>query len=133
MGGLLMLKLGLHRSLWVFGIAQAISTALFAVLAQVGNNNYVLAGVIGFEDFSSGMGTAGFVAFMASLTNKKFTATQYALLTSLMGIPRVFIAAPTGYMVEMMGWTGFFVFCALIAIPGLLLLKVIAPKEAFSH
>jgi PAT family beta-lactamase induction signal transducer AmpG len=68
------------------------------------------------------MGTAAFVAFMATLTNRKFTATQYALLSSLMGIPRVIVAAPTGYVADWLGWGTFFLGCALIAVPGLLLL-----------
>ena len=69
------------------------------------------------------MGTAAYAAFMAGLTNKRFTATQYALLSSFMGIPRVILASPTGFMAESMGWMLFFFFCALIAIPGLLLLR----------
>ena len=68
------------------------------------------------------MGTAAYVAFMASLTNKKFTATQYALLSSLMGVPRVLASAPTGFLALLMGWKGFFILCTVIAIPGLLLL-----------
>jgi len=123
LGGALMLKLGIYRSLWAFGILQAVSTAGFAALAHIGHSIPALAGVIAFENLSGGMGTAAYIAFMASLTNKKFTATQYALLTSLMGIPRVIVAAPTGYLAEGMGWTGFFVFCTLIAVPGLLLLR----------
>jgi PAT family beta-lactamase induction signal transducer AmpG len=73
------------------------------------------------------MGTAAYAAFMASITNKKFTATQYALLTSLMGVPRVIASAPTGFLAKNLGWGTFFVACALIAIPGLLLLLKFAP------
>ncbi len=121
-GGVLIMRLGIYRSLWSFGILQGISTVGFSVLALIGYSLPGLAGVIAFENFSSGLGTAAYIAFMASLTNKKFTATQYALLTSFMGIPRVIAATPTGFMAEWMGWVGFFLFCALIAIPGLLLL-----------
>lgn len=121
-GGIMMLRIGIYRALWAFGILQAASTAGFAVLAQTGYSLPMLAGVIAFENLSAGMGTTAFIAFMASLTNKKFTATQYALLSSLMGIPRVIIAAPTGYFAEWLGWTLFFSLCAVIAIPGLLLL-----------
>lgn len=127
LGGLLMLRLGIYRSLWIFGFLQAISTAGFALLARVGYNVSLLSGVIAFENLSSGMGTAAYVAFMASITNKKFTATQYALLTSLMGIPRVFASAPTGIMAKHMGWESFFIACVLIAIPGMLLLLKFAP------
>jgi PAT family beta-lactamase induction signal transducer AmpG len=121
-GGVLMLRLGISRSLWIFGFLQALSTAGFAVLAKIGNSVTALAGVIAFENLSGGMGTAAYVAFMASITNKKFTATQYALLSSLMGIPRVLASAPTGYFAKHMGWVSFFVMCTLIAIPGMLLL-----------
>lgn len=127
LGGLMMLRLGINRSLWVFGVLQALSTAGFAVLVLVGHDLAWLAAVIAFENLSGGMGTAAYVAFMASLTNKQFTATQYALLSSLMGLPRVLAAAPTGFMVESMGWGSFFISCALIAIPGLLLLQRFAP------
>lgn len=129
-GGITILRLGISRCLWIFGILQALSTACFAVLARMGEHLPTLAGVIAFENFSSGMGTSAFVAFMASITNKKFTATQYALLSSLMGMPRVFAAAPTGFMAKHMGWEGFFIFCTLIAIPGMLMLMKFAPWNA---
>jgi len=126
-GGVMMLRLGINRSLWVFGILQAVSTACFALLARIGYSIPALSGVIAFENLSSGMGTAAYVAFMASITNKKFTATQYALLTSIMGLPRVLASAPTGFMVKQVGWEMFFIFCTLIAIPGMLLLLKFAP------
>jgi PAT family beta-lactamase induction signal transducer AmpG len=122
LGGLLILRIGIYRALWVFGILQGLSTAGFALLAMMGYSLAGLTGVIAFENLTAGMGTAAFVAFMASLTNRRFTATQYALLSSFMGIPRVLVAAPTGYMVEAMGWVSYFSFCALIALPGLILL-----------
>ena len=126
-GGVIMLRLKINRSLWVFGFLQAISTAGFAILARIGNSLFALSAVITFENFSSGMGTAAFVAFMASITDKRFTATQYALLTSLMGVPRVIASAPTGFLVKHLGWETFFIGCTLIAVPGLLLLPKFAP------
>ena len=126
-GGVIMLRLKINRSLWVFGFLQAISTAGFAVLAWIGKSVPALSAVICFENLSSGMGTAAFVAFMASITDKRFTATQYALLTSLMGVPRVLASAPTGYLAKNLGWQGFFIGCTLIAIPGMLLLLKFAP------
>ena len=126
-GGLLLLKLGINRGLWIFGVLQALSTACFAILARIGYNISMLAGVIGFENLSSGMGTAAFVAFMASITNKKFTATQYALLTSLIGLPRALASSVTGLIAKNIGWEGFFIGCTLIAIPGMLLLLKCAP------
>lgn len=121
-GGTIMLRLGIKRSLWYFGFLQAISTAGFALLARIGHSVPALSAVIAFENLSSGMGTAAYVAFMASITNKRFTATQYALLSSLMGIPRVLASAPTGFIAKNIGWEGFFILCTLIAIPGMILL-----------
>ena len=126
-GGVIMLRLGINRSLWAFGFLQAVSTAGFAVLAQVGSSLPLLSTVIAFENLSSGLGTAAFIAFMASITHKKFTATQYALLSSLMGIPRVMASAPTGFFAKNMGWASFFIACTLIAAPGMLLLFKCAP------
>ena len=130
LGGILMLKTGIHRSLWVFGGLQAVSTAGFAVLARIGHSLPALSTVIAFESITAGMGTSAFVAFMASLTNRKFTATQYALLTSIMGLPRVLASAPTGFAAKHLGWEGFFIFCTLAAIPGMLILYRIAPWRA---
>ncbi len=126
-GGIMMLRLGINRSLWVFGFLQALSTAGFALLANIGYSIPLLSLVIAFENLSSGMGTAAYAAFMASVTNKKFTATQYALLTSLMGVPRVLASAPTGFLAKNVGWETFFMACALVAIPGMLLLLKFAP------
>ena len=130
LGGAMMLQLGIHRSLWVFGVLQAVSTAGFAVLARAGASLPMLAGVIGFESVTGGMGTSAFVAFMASLTDRRFTATQYALLTSIMGLPRVIASAPTGFAAKHMGWEAFFIVCTLAALPGLMLLPRFAPWRA---
>ncbi|RJR27266.1 MAG: MFS transporter [Desulfobacteraceae bacterium] len=125
LGGIMMLRMGIVRSLWIFGILQAASTAGFAALAWLGKSIPALSIVIAFENLSGGMGTAAYAAFMASITNKRFTATQYALLSSLMGIPRVIASAPTGIMATNLGWAGYFVTCTLAALPGLLLLTKI--------
>jgi len=127
-GGIAMVRLGIYRSLWIFGVLQALSTAGFALLARIGYSIPLLSGVIAFENLSSGMGTAAYAAFMASITHKRFTATQYALLSSLMGVPRVMASAPSGFLAKHMGWAAFFAFCALAAIPGLLLLYRFAPE-----
>lgn len=126
-GGVMILRMGIYRSLWLFGVLQALSTVGFVVLVWAGHELAWLAAVIAFENLASGMGTSAYVAFMASLTNKRFTATQYALLSSLMGVPRVLAAAPTGFLAEQVGWAMFFVICSLMAIPGLLLLQRFAP------
>lgn len=122
LGGVLILRMGIYQSLLWFGILQGVSTAGFIVLAGAGHDLRVLAAVVAFENLTAGMGTTAFIAFMASLTNRKFTATQYALLSSLMGVPRTILAAPTGFIALSLGWPWFFTFCTLLAIPGLLLL-----------
>lgn len=120
--GLVVYRWGIIPSLLIFGLLQMISTAGFAVLAIVGNHLPTLTAVIAFENLTGGMGTTAFVAFMASLTDKRFTATQYALLSSVMGIPRVLAGSITGVLATWLGWPGFFVLCTLLAIPGLLLI-----------
>ncbi len=126
-GGVLMLKIGIRRSLWAFGFLQAASLLVFAFLAQAGKVYSVIASAVSLENFSFGMGASAYAAYMASQTNKRFTALQLALLTSLASVPRVVMSAPTGYIAKDLGWTGFFVFCAVSAIPGLLLLPWVAP------
>ncbi len=121
-GGILLIRLGIFHSLWIFGVLQALSTLFFSVLASAGANHYLLMATVTFENLTTGMGTSAFVAFMSSLCNKRFTATQYAMLSSLMGIPRVIISSPTGFLAEKLGWVYFFVFCAISAIPGLIFL-----------
>ncbi len=121
-GGVMMLKISMRWSLIGFGFLQAVSTLGFAILPSLPVGILSLAAVISFENLASGMGTAAYAGYMASLTNKQFTATQYALLTALMGVPRVILASPTGWMAERLGWEMFFVVCTVVAIPGLLLL-----------
>jgi PAT family beta-lactamase induction signal transducer AmpG len=126
-GGAMTLRWGIGKCLYIFGVLQALSTAFFSLLVNTGPDLGWLSFVIGFENFSGGTGTAAFIAYMATQTNKKFTATQYALLTSLIGIPRTILSAPTGYLAETWGWSFFFIFCALIAIPGMILLFKLVP------
>jgi PAT family beta-lactamase induction signal transducer AmpG len=121
-GGAIMVRLGTLKSLWIFGLFQGIATLFFAILVYTGPNTLALAAVIGIDNFAIGMGTAAFATFMMSRCNSAFTATQYALLTSLMAVPASLIGASAGYLAEALGWVGFFVFCTLIAVPGLLLL-----------
>ncbi len=122
LAGLVVYRWGIIPSLLFFGFLQMVSTAGFAVLAIFGNHFFLLTTVIAFENLTGGMGTTAFVAFMASLTDKRFTATQYALLTSMMGIPRVFAGSTTGLLASWLGWEGFFILCTLLAIPGLILI-----------
>ena len=123
LGGIWILRMGMYRALWTFGILQMLSTFGFVLLAHLGPHLTGLAAVVAVENFTGGLGTAAFVGFMGAMTDKRFTATQYALLSSLMGVPRVILSAPTGWMAENMGWTLFFLTCTLMALPGLWLLR----------
>lgn len=123
LGGIWILRIGMNSALWMFGLGQMLSTLGFVVLAGLEPSAAALATVVAIENFTAGLGTAAFVGFMAALTDRRFTATQYALLTSLTGVPRVFASAPTGWLAEWLGWPGFFLLCTLIAIPGLVLLR----------
>jgi len=122
LGGLMLLKWSYKFTLLVCGILQAVSTFFFVILIPLGPNTFWLSSVIGFENITSGMGTAALAAFMAKVTNKAFTGTQYALFSSLMGVPRVVTPSVSGYLAGFMGWWNFFVFCTILAIPGLILL-----------
>ena len=127
LGGIWMIKLGINKALWVFGFMQMFATLSFAWLASVGDNNIVLAITVVLEFFAAGLGTTAFVAYIAKTTNPSYTATQFALFTSLASVPRTLTNASTGYLVEFFGWQTFFIFCFIIAIPGMLLLYKIAP------
>jgi MFS transporter, PAT family, beta-lactamase induction signal transducer AmpG len=127
LGGVWMFKLGINRALWIFGIVQMIAILGFAWLATVGHSLLWLGIVIGVEAFGVGLGTAAFVAYIAHTTHPLYTATQFALFTSLAAVPRTFANAATGYMVENLGWFKFFILCFILAIPGMLLLIKIAP------
>jgi len=127
LGGIWMIKLGINRALWIFGIIQMVAILGFAWLATVGHSLPWLAVVIGVEAFGVGLGTAAFVAYIAHTTNPLYTATQFALFTSLAAVPRTFANAGTGYLVDALGWVGFFLLCFGLAIPGMLLLFKVAP------
>jgi PAT family beta-lactamase induction signal transducer AmpG len=122
-----MIRLGINRSLWLFGVVQLVSILGFAVLASAGDVIWLLAAVISFEYLGVGMGTAAFTAFIARETSKVFAATQFALFTALASLPRTFANASTGIIVEQTGWVNFFLLCAVLAIPGMILLIWIAP------
>lgn len=127
LGGLWMVKLGINRALWIFGVLQLAVIPGFAWLSMEGHNPVALAVVVAAEAFGVGLGTTAFVAFIARSTHPAYTATQLALLTALSAVPRTVINAYSGYMVESMGWTNFFWLCTLLGIPGLLMLAKVAP------
>jgi MFS transporter, PAT family, beta-lactamase induction signal transducer AmpG len=128
LGGLWMVKIGINRALWLFGVVQVVSILGFAWLAWVNQADRVLlAVVIAVEALGVGLGTAAFTAFIARTTDPRYTATQYALFTSLAAVPRTVINASTGWMVEQMGWLDFYLLCTLLALPGMALLLRVAP------
>lgn len=126
-GGALLSQLGINRSLWIFGGLQAISNLVYFLLAQVGQNYPLMVLSINIENFCAGLGTAAFVAFLMSLCNPQFSATQYALLSSLMAVSRDILSAPAGQIAKATGWPLFFLLTLLAALPGLLLLPWFAP------
>ena len=127
LGGLWMIKLGINRSLWLFGAVQMLAILGFAWLATVNHSLLILGLVIGLEAFGVGLGTAAFVAYIAKTTHPLYTATQFALFTSLAAVPRTVANAGTGFMVENLGWFKFFILCFVLAVPGMLLLFKVAP------
>ena len=127
LGGLLMLKISINRALWIFGFVQIISIFGYAALAKIGNNLYALAAATGLEYLGVGLGTVALTAFIAKQTSRRFTATQFALLTSVTAVPRTFANATTGFIVEAIGYFNFFLLCVIVAIPGMLLLLAVAP------
>ena len=136
LGGVIMLKTGINKALWYFGFGQLITILGFVILAHEGIGSdtapsvFLLAFVIIAECLGTGLGTSAFVAFLSAQTNKTYAATQFALLTSLSAVPRTFCNATTGYIVEFMGWENFFIFCTVLAIPGMLLLLKVAPFKS---
>jgi PAT family beta-lactamase induction signal transducer AmpG len=126
-GGVVMIKLGINRALWIFGVVQVVSILGFALLSVVGKNLWMLGAANAFEYLGVGLGTAAFVAFIARTTNPSFAATQFALFTALAAVPRTLANSVTGVIVEQVGWTNFFMLCTVLAIPGMLLLFKIAP------
>ncbi|CAM8662514.1 muropeptide transporter [Oxalobacteraceae bacterium] len=134
LGAVWLEKTGVNRGLWIFGVLQAVAILGFALLAQVGAgapgvvpDTFLLGLVIGVEAFAVGLGTAAFTAYIATATDSRYTATQFALFTSLAAVPRTFFNALTGFIVAHTGWFEFFLICFALAIPGMLLLPKIAP------
>ncbi len=121
-GGVVVSRLGIMKSLLYCGLLQMLSNLMFVLLAQTGHSLGVLTLTIAVENFSSGMGTAAFVAYLSSLCNIAYTATQYALLTSFMAFGRTLLASFGGSMADHMSWTAFFLATTLAAVPGLALL-----------
>lgn len=126
-GGMLVSRVGINRVLWVAGILQAVSNVAYYGLARIGKEHAFLVGTIVVENVCTGLVTAGFLAFLMALCNVRFSATQFALLSSLMGVSRDVLVAPAGAVASALGWPAFFLATVVAAVPGLLLLPVFAP------
>jgi PAT family beta-lactamase induction signal transducer AmpG len=126
-GGAVIGKLGINRSLWIFVVLQGLSNLTYYGLSLAGKNHAFMVAAIVTENFGLGLVTAGMTAYLMSMCNKRFTATQFALLSSLMAASRDILVAPAGKIAESVGWPGFFLITVVLAIPPLLLLPFIAP------
>ena len=127
LGGIIMLKMSINKALWMFGFVQMFTILGYVWLSTVGNNACVLFIVVSGEYLGVGLGAIALTAYMARETSKSFTATQFALFSSFIAVPRIFANASTGFIIEAVGYTQFFIICTLLAIPGMLLLLKVAP------
>ncbi len=126
-GGIAMLKLSINRALWIFGFVQMVTILGFAWLSVAGHHPVGLFLVVSAEYLGVGLGTVALTAYMARETSRSFTATQFALFTSFIAVPRTVANASTGFLIEAMGYTSFFLLCTAVAVPGLLMLLKVAP------
>ena len=127
LGGIVMLKVSINRALWLFGFVQVLTILPYIWLSQAGPTLAGLFVVVSGEYLGVGLGAIALTAYMARETSKAFTATQFALFSSFIAVPRTLANASTGFIVEAIGWTQFYMFCAIVAIPGMLLLLKVAP------
>ncbi len=122
LGGYLVKKIGLINSLIISAFFQILSNLLYVMLNSIGSDfDYLLLTVAG-ENFSGGLGSAAFVAYLSVLCKKEYSGTQYALLSSVMGLARTFLSAPSGFVVELVGWGTFFLISTVVGLPGLIIL-----------
>jgi len=127
-GGVIMTKINLNRSLWIFGVLQLLSNLGYYALAIANKKDYSLLVIaVNIENFSAGLVTVAIVAFLMRLCNHRFTTTQFALFSSLMAISRDVLSAPAGSWAKATGWPTFFLLSIVAAVPGLLLLPIVAP------
>jgi PAT family beta-lactamase induction signal transducer AmpG len=125
--GIVMLKVSINRALWIFGAVQLVTILGYVWLSQAGHTPVGLFFVVSGEYLGVGMGTVALTAYLARETSRAFTATQFALFSSIVVIPRTFANASTGFLIEAMGYTGFFLLCTAVAVPGMLMLLRVAP------
>lgn len=135
LGGALTTLMGLGRSLWIFGFLQIFSNIGYVLLAIHGGvHRPLMYGAIGFETFTSGLGTGAFSVLLLRMTQKRFSATQYALFSSLFGLPRIVAGPLAGFMVWAVGWKVFFWSTLAFGIPGMLLLaRFVSPTQREPH
>ena len=122
-GGAMMVRLGLYRALMLFAWLQAFTNLGFALLAVTGKSYLAMVAVVGLENLAGGMGTAAYLALLMSICDRRYTATQFALLSAVASLGRVFAGPPAGYMVESVGWLIFFVMTFALALPAIVILK----------
>ncbi len=133
LGGILMVRLSLFRALMGFGLLQAVTNLFFVWLALAGKQYWGMVAAVGLENLAGGMGTAAFVALLMALCNRRYTATQFALLSALSAVGRVFVGPPAGEMVHWFGWAPFFGVTFLLALPGLVLLWYLRSALPANH
>jgi PAT family beta-lactamase induction signal transducer AmpG len=131
-GGSLVARSGINRTLWIAGALQAVSNLAYYALARAGSSVAALVSAIVVENVCTGVVTAGFLAFLTALCNVRFSATQFALLSSLMGVSRDVLVAPAGAIAAALGWPGFFLGTVAAAVPGMLLLPLFVPWQRAS-
>lgn len=128
-GGVVVNRWGIVKSLYIGSVLQGLTTLMYVVQAHYGNNIYVLMGTISLDNLAGGMSTTAFVAYISSLCNVAYTATQYALLSSFMSLARDLLASTSGTLVKFVGWSNFFIITTLMAIPGIVLLIYLQRRE----
>jgi PAT family beta-lactamase induction signal transducer AmpG len=126
-GGILTDRMGLGRALWVFGFLQLVSNLGYAAVAHVGVDRPLMYAAQAFELGSSGLGQGAFGVLLLRLTQKRFSATQYALLSSLFTLPRILAGPVTGVLADTMGWRDFFVLTVIFGVPGMVMLARFVP------
>ncbi|MDE2121252.1 MAG: muropeptide MFS transporter AmpG, partial [Betaproteobacteria bacterium] len=125
LGGAWLARLGLWRSLLLFGLAQGLSNLAYWGLAVLPPSLPLMAAAVGLENFTAGMGTAAFVAWLSALCDLRYSATQFALLSALAAVGRVYVGPLSGWLVGRLGWPDFYLFSVASAIPGLLMLLLL--------
>lgn len=132
-GGLILTRWNIYRALLIFGLAQAFSNLMFVLMAMMGKDFILMTSSIFIENFCSGLSTAALLAFLMSLCNKQFTATQFALLSAVVSLPRVVLGPLAGLMVEHMGWVQFYIWSFALCFPGIIFLMLLREKVTYAH